>query len=198
MIKDKSASLGLLSSLAASLCCIAPLAAVLGGVSGVAAAVSWIEPARPYLVGSAVVLLGIAWLQRLRPQKSDDCGCEVPGKRGTARSTGFLTVLTILAVLLMTFPLYAHLFYTQSKLVNATITTATPARKIEFTVKGMGCASCEPEVETAVAKLNGVQDVKASCIKKNTVVLFDPTRTSVEAIREAINSTGYTVQNVKP
>lgn len=59
----------------------------------------------------------------------------------------------------------------------------------------MGCASCEPEVETTVGKLSGVRSVKASCVKKNTVVLFDSTQTSAIAIRQAINSTGYTVQN---
>jgi copper chaperone CopZ len=62
----------------------------------------------------------------------------------------------------------------------------------------MGCASCEPAVETAVGKLSGIYEVKASALKKNTVVKFDPAQTSIEAIRKAINSTGYTVQNVKP
>jgi mercuric ion transport protein len=196
MIKDKSASLGLFSSLAASLCCITPLVAALGGVSGVASAFSWIEPARPYLVGSAVVLLGLAWFQKLRPKKGDDCGCEVPEKQGITQSTGFLAMVTVLAALLMAFPLYAHLFYTEKKPVDiAAVSPATPSKKVAFTVKGMSCASCEPEVETAVSKLSGIQDVKASCLKKTTVVQFDPTKTSVEAIREAINSTGYTVEN---
>lgn len=60
---------------------------------------------------------------------------------------------------------------------------------------GLGCADCEPEVETVVGKLSGVRSVKASCVKKNTVLLFDSSRVSADAIRQTINSTGYTVQN---
>jgi copper chaperone CopZ len=62
----------------------------------------------------------------------------------------------------------------------------------------MGCASCEPKVEAAVEKLSGIHTVKASAVQKNTVVQFEPNQTNIEAIREAINSTGYTVQDVKP
>lgn len=198
MVRNKSASLGLLSSLAASLCCITPLVAALGGVSGVASTFSWIEPARPYLIGSSVLLLGLAWFQRLRPVKRDDCGCEVSKKQSILQSNGFLAVVTVLAVLLMTFPSYAHVFYAKKKPVEAVATTPTASLKeVEFAVKGMGCASCEPEVESAVGKLAGIQNVKASAVKKNTVVQFDPTKTTIEDIRNAINSTGYTVQNVK-
>lgn len=199
MVRDKSASLGLFSSLAASLCCITPLVAAISGVSGVASTLLWIEPARPYLLGGSVLLLGFAWFQKLRPQKSKDCGCAVPKKRSMLQSTRFLTVVTVLAMLLMTFPSYAHLFYAQNVPVSANTTTPTTlSKEVAFFVKGMGCASCEPEVETAVGKLPGIHVVKASAVQKNTVVQFDPTKTSIEAIREAINSTGYIVQQVKP
>ncbi|RYD63793.1 MAG: copper chaperone, partial [Verrucomicrobiaceae bacterium] len=74
----------------------------------------------------------------------------------------------------------------------------TAIQHATFTVKGMGCASCEPEVEDAVAKLPGITSVKASCVKKNTVVSYDSTKTSIAAITSAINSTGYLVQPSKP
>ena len=38
---------GVLSAIAASLCCIAPVIALLAGGSSIAASFSWIEPARP-------------------------------------------------------------------------------------------------------------------------------------------------------
>lgn len=199
MITEKSASLGLIGSLVASLCCITPLASALGGVSGVASTHFWVEPARPYLICGSVLLLGLAWFQKLRSQKSDDCGCEITQKRNVFQSTGFLAVVTVLAVLLLVFPSYAHLFYAQNAPVSFTATTpAILSKEVSFAVKGMGCASCEPEVETAVGKLSGIYRVKASAVQKNTVVRFDPAKTSIEAIREAINSTGYTVQNVIP
>jgi mercuric ion transport protein len=199
MNRSRTASLGLVSSLAASLCCIAPLAAALGGLSGVASAFSWIEPARPYLIGITVLLLGAAWVRQLRPAKADDCGCEAPVKRSFLRSTTFLAIVTVLAGALLTFPYYAPLLRTPRPTTVAAL-AASPAtvRQATFTVKGMGCASCEPEVENAVAKLPGVAFVKASCVQKNTVVRYDSSRTSIAAITNAINSTGYLVQTSKP
>lgn len=57
------------------------------------------------------------------------------------QSTGFLAVVTVLAVLLLTFPSYAHLFYAQNVPVSVTSpTTATLSKQVAFAVKGMGCA----------------------------------------------------------
>ncbi|RYZ16259.1 MAG: mercuric transport protein MerTP [Chitinophagaceae bacterium] len=200
MNRGKSASLGLVSSLAASLCCIAPLAAAVGGVSGVASSVSRIEPARPYLVAVTLLLLGFAWVQQLRPVKADDCGCAVPARRSRLRSTGFLATVTVLAGALLTFPYYAPLLRSPHPVAPAmnTLTASNAVCQVTLPVKGMGCASCEPEVEEAVAKLPGIRSVKASCVQKNTVVRYDSTQTSIAAITSAINSTGYTVQALKP
>jgi mercuric ion transport protein len=191
-------SLSILSSVGASICCIAPMLAMFSGVSGIASTVSWIEPARPYLIGFSVVSLGFAWYQKLRLQKKNNCGCESPKKQTLYQSTGFLSAITILAVLLMTFRSYSHVFYPKKESVVASSTiSSTPVTQVEFTVKGMGCSDCEPEVETEVGKLSGIRFVKASCVKKNTVVTFDSTKTSIQAIWEAINKTGYTVQSAK-
>lgn len=45
---------GVLSAVAASLCCITPVLALISGASGVASTFSWMEPARPYLIGITV------------------------------------------------------------------------------------------------------------------------------------------------
>jgi mercuric ion transport protein len=199
MVRDKSASVGLISSLAASMCCIAPLVGAIGGFSGVASSLSWIEPARPYLIGGSILLLGLAWFQKLRLLKNDDCSCEVPGRQGILRSTRFLAIVTVLSGLIITFPSYSSVLYSSIKPSSATSKTPFSSLKtVEFSVKGMGCASCEPEVEAAVGRLSGIHTVKASAVQKNTMVQFDPNQTNIEAIRQAINSTGYTVQNVKP
>jgi mercuric ion transport protein len=60
---------GLLSAIAASLCCITPVIALIAGTSGIAASFSWIEPARPFLIGLTGVVLGFAWYQKLKPKK---------------------------------------------------------------------------------------------------------------------------------
>ena len=47
---NKLVGAGVLSAVAASLCCITPVLALISGASGVASTFSWMEPARPYLV----------------------------------------------------------------------------------------------------------------------------------------------------
>lgn len=194
-MSSNTATIGIITSIGASLCCITPLLALLSGASGVASTFSWLEPARPYLIGLSVVCLSFAWYQKLRTPKIDDCGCATPEKRHFVQSIGFLFFVTISAVLLMTFPSYSHVFYKpHNPVAVASSLSNVSFKQVEFRVVGMGCASCEPEVETIVRKLSGVRSVKASCVKKNTVVLFDSMQTSTATIREAIKSTGYTVQ----
>jgi mercuric ion transport protein len=55
-------SAGVLSTFAASLCCITPVIALLAGSSSIAANFSWMEPARPYLIGLSIAVLAFAWL----------------------------------------------------------------------------------------------------------------------------------------
>ena len=73
---------GLLTAIAASLCCITPILAIVGGLGGVASAFSWMEPFRPYLIALTIVVLSIAWYNTLKTKKSDiDCDCEEETKR---------------------------------------------------------------------------------------------------------------------
>ena len=63
---------GVLSAVAASLCCITPVLALISGASGVASTFSWMEPARPYLIGITVLVLGFAWYQKLKPRTAKE------------------------------------------------------------------------------------------------------------------------------
>lgn len=96
---------GLLSALAASLCCIAPLLALLAGSTGLAAASSWMEPARPWLIAFTVAALALAWYQKLKPLPVDECGC-APGKLPFLRTKTFLAIVTALAALILALPCF--------------------------------------------------------------------------------------------
>ena len=61
---------GLLTAIAASLCCITPVLALVAGTSGLASTFSWLEPYRPYLIGLTILVLGFAWYQKLKDRKS--------------------------------------------------------------------------------------------------------------------------------
>lgn len=181
---------GLLTAIAASLCCITPVLAIIAGTSGLASAFSWLEPFRPYFIGLSILVLGFAWYQKLKPQKRIDCNCEITEKPNFMQTKSFLGIITVMAVLLLSFPIYAHIFFpkTESK---AIITQTSKIQKVEFTIKGMTCSGCEHQVKTEISKLKGIVEVVVSYEKGNAIVRFDIKQTSIEEIEKAINSTGY-------
>lgn len=180
-----------------ALCCITPVVAMFAGISGIAATFSWVEPLRPYLIGLTVALLGFAWFQKLRPQADVDCVCD--DERGFFRGRSFLGLVTIFAVLMMTFPLYSEVFYSgRIKAVGGSNGSSLPAlakdnryEKVVFAVGGMTCDNCERHVESVVSDLKGVTGIKASYKDSKAVVTYDKSQTNIDQIRRKIDSTGY-------
>jgi len=68
---NKLIGAGLLTAIAASLCCITPVLALIAGTSGLASTFSWLEPFRPYFIGLTILVLGFAWYQKLLPKKKN-------------------------------------------------------------------------------------------------------------------------------
>jgi mercuric ion transport protein len=186
----KLISAGLLTAIASSLCCITPVLAIVAGSSGLASTFSWLEPFRPYFIGITFFILGFAWYQKLKPQKQIDCRCETTEKPNFMQTKSFLGIITVMTVLLLSFPIYAHIFFpkTESK---AVITQTSEIQKVEFVIKGMTCSGCEHHVKSEINKLKGIIEVVVSYEKGNATVKFDNKQTSIAEIEKAINSTGY-------
>ena len=93
-----------LAAVGASMCCILPVAVALLGV-GSAALGAKLEPFRPYFLVMTLGFLGYAFYQAYKPAecKPGD-SCAIPENRRRHRIA--LWVVTVLAVLLMTFPYY--------------------------------------------------------------------------------------------
>lgn len=109
-------SASLISSIAASLCCIVPVAGILAGTSSLATWFSWMEPARPYLIGISLAAIALAWYLKLRPARVTDADCDCETKRSSfVQSKTFLGVVTIISILMASFPLYAGIFNDASK-----------------------------------------------------------------------------------
>ena len=108
---NKLVGAGVLSAVAASLCCITPVLALISGATGVASTFSWMEPARPFLIGITVLVLGFAWYQKLKPRTAEEieCACEEDEKPSFWQSIGFLGIVTVFATLILAFPNYAHI-----------------------------------------------------------------------------------------
>jgi copper chaperone len=62
-----------------------------------------------------------------------------------------------------------------------------------LTVTGMKCGGCENNVTSKLLALDGVKTASASSKEKAVNVEFDPDKTSLDAIKQAITDVGYTV-----
>ena len=193
---NKLIGTGLLTAITASLCCITPVLALIAGTSGIASAFSWIEPFRPYLIGLTVFVLGFAWYQKLKPQKEIDCECETDEKPKFIQSKRFLGIVTVFAIVMLAFPYYSGIFYTNTE-KQIIVVDKSDIKTTEFKIDGMTCASCEAHVNHEVNKLNGIVNSKASYQKGNAIIEFDKTKTNEVEIEKAINSTGYKVIDKK-
>lgn len=197
MSKDGTASIiSLLAATAASFCCIIPLIALAAGASGAASSLSWLVPFRPYLIALSVVALGFAWYQSLRTKEAVPCttdgNCSVEKKHFLA-SKNFLLLVTITTALIVAFPNYSKIFYQKSSAAKAIIAERSNIQTVKFEIKGMTCAGCEAHVNNELSKVNGVVKPATSFAKRNTVVHFDVTKTTVQQLQAAIAKTGYRV-----
>lgn len=194
--ENKIIGVGFFTAIAASLCCITPILALVAGTSGIASAFSWLEPMRPYFIGLTVLIIVFSWYQKLKTKKQLDCNCDTQEKSKFVNSKMFLVIITLFAALLLSFPYYSNIFYsnTEKKIL---VSNKTSSQKAEFTISGMTCASCEKHVNHEVNKLIGIINSNVNYTNGNAIVEFDNSKTSINEIEKAINSTGYTVTNKK-
>lgn len=182
--------LSIITAFASSLCCIIPVAAFLAGIGGIASTFSWFEPFRPYLLGLTALVLGVAWYQKLRPQWDPECNCEE--NPSFIQTKSFLGIVTILTILLATFPYYSNAFFTE-KSQQVGHTQKSQVQTINLHIKGMTCSGCEATVENAVVSLQGILKSDASSEKGHAEITYNTTQTNRKSIVSAINQTGFTV-----
>ncbi|KPV43772.1 heavy-metal-associated domain-containing protein [Alicyclobacillus ferrooxydans] len=60
-----------------------------------------------------------------------------------------------------------------------------------ITVKGMTCAGCVNSVTKALKNVSGVQEADVDLAGAKATVTFDESKTSVSALKEAIEDAGY-------
>ena len=153
------------------------------------------EPLRPYLIGLAVVAIGYAWYTHLKPKKADDCGCDIE-KPKWYQTKGFLVGMTLFAAISITFPYYSGIFFSDNK-KEVVVPDNSSVQKIDVKIESMTCDACQHHVNSAVNALPGIINVSSSYEKGNAIVEFDNTKTNIAEIEKAVNSTGYTVIEIK-
>ncbi len=185
---------GVLTAIGSSLCCITPLLALIAGGTGFASAFSWVEPLRPYLVGISFLVLGFAWYQKLKPQKEVTCQCDTKAKTPFLQTKTFLALVTVFSLSMLAFPYYSDLFYPKTGQKVIVVESAN-IQKVALHIDGMTCDACAKHVNHAVENLDGIVGIQTSYENGQTEIRFDQTKTNIQQIEKAINSTGYLVKN---
>ncbi|MGI8952455.1 MAG: mercuric transport protein MerTP [Chitinophagaceae bacterium] len=192
----KIISAGLLTAAAASLCCIAPVVALIAGTSSAASAFSWLEPFRPYFISLTILLLGFSWHQKFKPQKTDECDCDTITKQKFSQTKLFLGLITIFAVLMITFPYYSKVFY-QANENPIIISNKETIQEVELKIQGMTCAAWEEHIKHEVVKLRGIISADISYANSNAIIKFDTSKTKLKVIEKIVDTTGYKVTETK-
>lgn len=194
---NKIIGVGVVTAIAASLCCITPVLALIAGASGLASSFSWLEPTRPYLIGVTILVIGFAWYQKLKPKKEIDCECETDEKPKFIQSKKFLGVVTAFAIVMLAFPYYTGIFFPSNEMKSINTNNSDIVEAI-LTIEGMTCAGCEYSVNHAINTQLGIIESDVSYESGKAIVKFDITKTSVEQLTKTIEKeTGYTVINKK-
>ncbi|MEM2934683.1 MAG: copper-translocating P-type ATPase [Methanocellales archaeon] len=64
-------------------------------------------------------------------------------------------------------------------------------KREELKIKGMHCAACAQNIETALSKLNGVLKARVSFPLEEAKLEFDPSKVDIARIKQAISEAGY-------
>ncbi len=182
----KARSIGILSALTASVCCLGPVVLILLGLGGLGIGVA-IGRYHWYFMAAGILLLAVGWASFFREKAScDKEACKMEGKEITR---GVLAAASIVVLFFIGMNVYT---YASEKSISLTSLEGASA---QIPVSGMTCFSCEIAVESAVKKLDGIHEVKASAKNALVLVSYDASKTSLEEIRDVINRTGYKTQS---
>lgn len=185
----KAKGLGVLSAITASVCCLGPFVLILAGLGGLGLG-ALIGKYHWYFILGATLLLSFAWRRYFQEKKSCESNlCEMKGKKLT-RNVLFLTSALVLT--------FAGLnLYTYAKGSLAGEVSQKEGVRVSIPVEGMSCFTCEIAVQSAVKKLPGIYQVKASAKDHVAIVSYDAQKISLDQIVVAINQTGYKAEKPK-
>lgn len=71
-------------------------------------------------------------------------------------------------------------------------------KKEAYLVEGMTCSGCERAIQKTVSGLDGVADAKADLSTSTVSVEYDPSKTSIGEIKNAITKLGYKLVAERP
>jgi len=178
----KTKNIGIFSALTASICCVGPIVLIALGLGGLGIG-AVIGKYHWYFILGAILLLGIGWKSYFKEKKfCDTRGCEMKDKGITKN------ILIVASVVVL---IFSGLNILTDVSGNGKELSTQEGTQLSIPVKGMTCATCEFAVNSAVKNVPGIYEVRASAKNQKVLVSYDPEKTSLDEIIEAINKTGF-------
>ncbi len=183
------------AALAASLCCVGPIAIALLGLGSAGLFVT-IGEYRPYIMGVTLVFLGLAFFftYRKREVVCEDGTCKVQGPSRWNKIVVWFSAAIVAFLLLLP---YLNFNLTASpKQLQANLATTV------IDVRGMSCPACARGIEISLSKLIGVQEAKVDFDHNKAIVKYDEQKINKEQLINAVTDFGYdaklSLQNQPP
>lgn len=188
------------AAIAASLCCILPIAFALGGFAIVGAS-AFFESLRPYFLVATFALLGTGfYLAYRRPKQVCEPGSACARPRANHLGRIGLWIATLIVLAFAAFPYYSGTV--ANFLLSGGSVKASPAQRasglqhVSLSVRGMYCQACAKSVETRLMSLSGVRKASVSYETGRAEVVYDAGTVTLEQLEKAIQDAGYQAQKM--
>ncbi|HLI30408.1 MAG TPA: mercuric transporter MerT family protein [Terriglobia bacterium] len=182
------------AAVAASLCCVLPLAVAVLGVAGFAAS-EFFARWRPYLLAATLGLLAVGFYSAYRPRRGLACDSDSLCSRKPTRrwSRAALWVATVLVALFAAFPYYGGWIVMSAGTASnpAAAGVATPVAHAAFNIEGMDCQVCAASIEHSLRQMPGVVRAKVSFQEKRASIDYNPHKVDVAHLVMEITNAGF-------
>jgi copper chaperone CopZ len=126
-----------------------------------------------------------------------DCACETDEKPAFWHSKAFLALISVAAVLLLTFPSYSGLFFQTARAAPIIVEKENIAMAT-LSIQGMTCSGCEQSVNKALRDTTGVIESSSDHQRGLAWVKYDKSRTGFDDFRNAVEKiVGYKVTDIQ-
>ena len=186
------------AALAASACCTLPLALAAVGVGGAfASSLAVLEPYRPLFVTLAAGALGLAFWRSARAvaapeavaSEGPDCACD-DAPRHRTRWVLLAGATVAVAILVAAPALLSRTGPGSAEAVVQPVSVETE-REVVVRIEGMTCEACARGVEATLGRTEGVLAASVGMTPPEARIRYDDTRTTPEALVEAVEALGY-------
>jgi mercuric ion transport protein len=186
------------SAVSLKLCCWGPLLLTgIVGISGSSVYFSWLTLLKPYLLTLAFVSLCIAFFQVYKTNRSDSCENCVTKKKSFIKSKLSVWLVAVFIILMTLISYYPKLFYQNDNEKEVIIVNKSNVESVKLIIEGMTCTGCEENINNSIKQLEGIIEINTSYKTGTSDIKFDKRKTGNDEIKEAIQSKGYVIKNVK-